>query len=342
MRVGKLSAYWFFFLISLGLAFIFAHRDKNKSQASALLHNIESDELASLVYKDANYQIKIIAPKNDFYWAQYQKFGSPKKDPKKNEKKIDYNGLLNSSNLVVEQKKFRLKQDVDELIKKWAELPVIKIIGKSEDLDLGRFGLKDSKASIVISDKKGNSASFSIGQQSFKSPYQFVINEESKEVLLIAKDLIDNLVTVRSRFFQASIFSEDEANRLIIESDAKVYELESSFEKSKETEQLVKVWRYSAKPTSESINIWAKKLFSLRVTEYQELSEEDLGSEYQFLLKLDVFNEQEGRNTFSLYKKNTKDGHEYWIKPIANSYVTKVATSRIDTLLSDFTINFKN
>lgn len=213
---------------------------------------------------------------------------------------------------------------------------------KSEDLDLGRFGLKDSKASIVISDKKGNSASFSIGQQSFKSPYQFVINEESKEVLLIAKDLIDNLVTVRSRFFQASIFSEDEANRLIIESDAKVYELESSFEKSKETEQLVKVWRYSAKPTSESINIWAKKLFSLRVTEYQELSEEDLGSEYQFLLKLDVFNEQEGRNTFSLYKKNTKDGHEYWIKPIANSYVTKVATSRIDTLLSDFTINFKN
>ena len=344
MQLNKLTVNWIFFLLSLGLAFFYANRGMVKSNTSILLDNIRYRDFESLTYRTQKYQIKIFERQKGSYWAKYEQFQSLKEPGKKENAEGDLSedsSQVSTSQQIIESSMFKLTPDVDALIRNWANLQIEKNIGKSDQLDLVKFGLKDSEDLISIADTKGNTSQFIIGQQSFKSPFMFVKDVKHMDILLISKDLIDGLVLARSKFFQSEMLAGDELDRLTVESFGIVDEVKAELQKVTQDGKEEKIWRHLGKEADKNTDIWVNKLFSLRIREYQDLSEEALGEKYEPTMLIETFSGDKRQDTLRVYKTKKKEGHDYWISSASGAFVARLVTSRIETLLSDFKSNFQ-
>ena len=342
MKINKLTVNWLFFLLSLGFALFYANRGDKRSNNLISLKNIEYSEFKSLTYKTKRYQIKIYERNKKDYWAKYERFESLQEPKGRDDKVSRDSSQASESPKVIESSLFKLSPDVDALIQNWANLRVEKNIGKLDQLDLGKFGLSNSNDFITIADAKGTTSSFVIGEQSFKSPFQFVKDVKHNDVLLISKDFIDALVSSRSKFLKALLFSEDDLDMIRVERSGIVTELKAEMKKSKQDGQDEKIWLNQGRESNKSVDVWVKKLIALRVEEYEDVDLNASSNEDDFLMLLETFSNGKKLDSLRLHRKKTKDSHEYWISSTRDRFLAKLVTARIDSLLSDFESNFKN
>ena len=231
---------------------------------------------------------------------------------------------------------FKADASFKELLKAFAPLSAIRVLGDSDKLDLKEFGLVDSPDKIVFTTKDGKSIEFLVGKKSYGSANPFLLDPARKKVILVRGAYIENLKNAMDRMQERSIVNLrfDELKKVTVQRSGNKW----VWDHTKKDVKGNLGWREDKEGAEikPSYATWLDKISRLRVVRYIKETEKSELANSQPLLALEYSDGNKPIETLTVYKgPDVDNGPQYWVKTGFLSAYVDVGSPKVATLLKE-------
>ncbi|MFW7379365.1 MAG: DUF4340 domain-containing protein [Oligoflexus sp.] len=309
----NIRIYIILFVIGLAVSYFVSDSEQDQAQSGQKWLSLKANEFQSLRYQDNKGGILEIQrlPKTG-YWASYAPNGQAPEG-------------------------FKVRNTIDDLIKFWADLRVLRVIGATDEVQLEDYDLAESEHTLQLQFGENNFR-YIVGKKGFQSQDHFILDQQKNQVLMISRRGLQALQNAKNELYERDILVVDleKIDRIEVEGKDKKLVFKGLGKGSGQELRWIREGLESE--DDETASSWMNRMLRLQIRAYEDHTEntrfDDLESvlHFRFFDKDKQLEEMQIRSTIS----SDEQKREYRLKSENTYGYVRLYDSRLETLINDF------